>query len=189
MVKRWSLCIPLVCSPSVAPVTAVSPCKCVNSRLACLCARIFTCVCVCLFVDGLNGEEKNPSWWIKYCSLAHWPLVAKTFTTISGYFHLTPPSPTTISLSSIAKWNFTANHEHQLSLEVGDTVHIQLACDGRLLLGSSGLYVFIIRAKGRRSAADCQDKRLSSDDHCHVRSQVMFLPLDYTWWFSLTVYW
>ncbi|XP_076148096.1 dedicator of cytokinesis 2 [Alosa pseudoharengus] len=43
---------------------------------------------------------------------------------------MAPWTQTTSERYGVVKWNFTANHEKQLSLEVGDTVHIQLACEG-----------------------------------------------------------
>lgn len=35
------------------------------------------------------------------------------------------------SFCFVVKWNFVGKGERQLSLEVGDTVHIQETCDGK----------------------------------------------------------
>ncbi|KAL2077284.1 hypothetical protein ACEWY4_026788 [Coilia grayii] len=43
---------------------------------------------------------------------------------------MAPWTQTTTERYGVAKWNFTASHQMQLSLEVGDTVHIQMACEG-----------------------------------------------------------
>ncbi|XP_031413970.1 dedicator of cytokinesis protein 2 [Clupea harengus] len=43
---------------------------------------------------------------------------------------MAPWTQTITERYGVVKWNFTANHDRQLSLEVGDTVHIQLACEG-----------------------------------------------------------
>ncbi|CAK6971924.1 dedicator of cytokinesis protein 2-like, partial [Scomber scombrus] len=43
---------------------------------------------------------------------------------------MAPWARTTVERYGVVKWNFVGQGEKQLSLEVGDTVHIQEACDG-----------------------------------------------------------
>lgn len=39
--------------------------------------------------------------------------------------------------SFLVKWNFVGQNEKHLSLEVGETVHIQEVCEGKMLLNKS----------------------------------------------------
>ncbi|GLD67353.1 dedicator of cytokinesis protein 2 [Lates japonicus] len=43
---------------------------------------------------------------------------------------MAPWTKTTTERYGVVKWNFVAKGQKQLSLEVGDTVHIQEVCDG-----------------------------------------------------------